>query len=77
MCGPKIVGKLIAAGAELNAASSSGITPLSMALLMHRPDAAEVLVASGARLNASQVQMLSAAVTDPRESAILQRAAGK
>jgi ankyrin repeat protein len=68
---------LIAAGADVNAASSTGITPLSMALLMHRPEAAEVLVASGARLNASQVEMLSAAVADPREKAILQRAAGK
>ena len=77
MCGPKIVGKLVAAGAEVNVANRSGMTPLSMALLMHRPDAAEVLVASGARLNASQVQMLGAAVTDPREKAILKRAAGK
>jgi ankyrin repeat protein len=77
MCGPKIVGKLIAAGADVNAASSTGITPLAMALLMHHPDAAEVLVARGARLNASQVEMLSAAVTDPREKAILERASGR
>ena len=61
-----MVAKLIAAGAEVKVANRVGMTPLSMALLMHRPDAAEALVASGARLNASQVQMLSASVTDPR-----------
>jgi hypothetical protein len=31
----------------------------------------------GARLNASQVQMLNASVTDPRAKAIIQRTAGK
>ena len=77
MCGPKIVGILIAAGADVNVANRGGMTPLSMALLMQRPDAAEVLVANGARLSASQVQMLGAAVTDPREKAIVQRAARK
>jgi hypothetical protein len=53
------------------------MTPLSMALLMHHPDAAEVLIAKGARLNASQVQMLNASLTDPREKAIVKRAAAK
>ena len=77
MCGPKIVGRLIAGGADVNAASNTNITPLGMALLMHRPDSAEVLVAKGARLTPAQVQMLSAAVTDPREKAIVQRAAAK
>ena len=77
MCGPKIVGKLIAAGAEINVANRGGLTPLGMALIMHKPDAAEVLVAKGARLTPAQVQMVSAAVTDPREKAILTRAAGK
>ena len=48
-----------------------------MALLMRHPDSAEVLVSKGARLNASQVQMLNASVTDPRSKAIIQRAAGK
>ena len=77
MCGPKIVARLIAAGADVNAASNTGITPLGMALLMHRADSAEVLVAKGARLTPAQVQMLGAAVTDPREKALVQRAATK
>ncbi len=77
MCGPKIVAALAAAGAEPNLTNRSGMNPLGMALLMHRPDAAEVLLAKGARLSPSQVQMLSAAATDPRSKAIIQRAAGK
>ena len=55
----------------------SGMTPLAMALLMRHPDSAEVLVSKGARLSPSQVQMLSASVTDPRGKAIMQRAAAK
>ena len=77
MCGPKIVSALIAAGADMKVTNGSGMTPLSMALLMHHPDSAEVMVNKGARLTPSQVQMLSASVTDPRAKAIVQRAAGK
>ena len=44
---------------------------------MRHPESAEVLVSKGARLNASQVQMLNASVTDPRAKAIIQRTAGK
>ncbi len=77
MCGPKIVTALIAAGADMKVTNGGGMTPLSMALLMRHPDSAEVMVNKGARLTPSQVQMLSASVTDPRAKAILQRAAGK
>ncbi len=77
MCGPKIVSALIVAGADLKVTNGSGMTPLSMALLMRHPDSAEVMVNKGARLTPSQVQMLSASVTDPRAKAVLQRAAGK
>jgi len=77
MCGPRIVTALIAAGADIKVTNGSGMTPLSMALLMRHPEAAEVLVAKGARLTASQVQMLNASVTDPRVKAVVQRAAGK
>jgi anti-sigma-K factor RskA len=77
MCGPRIVTALIAAGAEIKLTNGSGMTPLGMALLMKHPDAAEVLVSKGARLNASQAQMLNASVTDPRAKAMIQRAAGK
>jgi Ankyrin repeats (3 copies) len=77
MCGPKIVSALIAAGADMKVTNASGMTPLAMALLMRHPDSAEVMVNKGARLTPSQVQMLSASVTDPRAKAIVERAAGK
>jgi ankyrin repeat protein len=77
MCGPRTVGSLIVSGADFKATNKSGMTPLAMALLMHHPDAAEVLVSKGARLTATQVQMLNASVTDPKSKAIIQRAAGK
>jgi ankyrin repeat protein len=77
MCGPRIVTALIAAGADINLTNASGMTPLGMALLMHHPDSAEVLVSKGARLSASQAQMLNASVTDSRSKAIIRRAAGK
>jgi hypothetical protein len=77
MCGPNIVSHLIAAGAEVNVTNKSGMTPLGMALLMQHPDAAEVLVSNGARLTASQAQMLSASATDARSRALIKRATGK
>ena len=74
MCGPKIVGKLIAAGAEINVVNGSGINPLAMALIMRKVESAEVLVAKGARLTPAQVEMVSGAATDPRAKAIVARA---
>jgi len=74
MCGGKIVAALITAGADVNVGNGSGMNPLSMALLMHHPDAAEVLANKGAKLSAQQVQMLSASATDARSKAIIQRA---
>lgn len=75
-CGSKITLKLIEAGADVNAVNGSGITALSMALIMNRLDAAETLVAKGARLTAEQAAMASGN-TDPRVKAILQRATAK
>jgi ankyrin repeat protein len=77
MCGPRIVTALIEAGADMKVTNGSGMTPLAMSLLMRHPDSAEVLVSKGARLAPSQVQMLSASVTDPRSKVIIQRAATK
>jgi hypothetical protein len=57
--------------------NGSGITPLGMAFMMHKVDAAEALVNAGARLTAAQATMVSAMVTDPREKALLQRATRK
>ena len=51
------------------------MTPLTMALIMHHPDAAEALVGRGARLSKAQVQMVSASATDARSQAIIKRAA--
>ncbi len=75
MCGPKIVTRLAAAGADLNVTNGSGMTPLTMALIMRHPDAAEALVDRGARLSKAQVQMASASATDARSQAIIKRAA--
>jgi ankyrin repeat protein len=77
MCGGKIVSSLIAAGADVNVTNGSGITPLGMSFMMHKADAAEALVNGGARLTATQAQMVTAMVTDPREKALLQRATRK
>ena len=77
MCGPRIITQLATAGAEVNVANRSSMTPLAMALIMHHPDAAEALVARGARLSASQVQMVSGSATDARSQAIIKRATGK
>lgn len=74
MCGPKIVSKLVAAGAEVSAVNGSGISPLSMALIMQKLDSAEVLVDKGARLDAKQAQMVSGSATSPRAKGILARA---
>lgn len=74
MCGPRIVGLLITSGADFKITNKSGMNPLSMSLLMHHPDSAEVLVSKGAKLTSTQVQMLSASVTDPKSKAIIQKA---
>ncbi len=74
MCGPKVVTQLATAGADVNVTNGSGMTPLTMALIMHHPDAAEALVGRGARLSKAQVQMVSASATDARSQAIIKRA---
>jgi hypothetical protein len=76
-CGAKAVGKLIAAGAEVNVTNGSGISPLAMALIMSRLDAAEALAAKGATLTADQVTMVSGMATDPRAKAVIAKAKKK
>ncbi|MGH7805119.1 MAG: ankyrin repeat domain-containing protein [Candidatus Binatia bacterium] len=71
MCGPKIVGKLLAAGAEPNVVNGSGLSPLGMALLMQKLDSAEVLVEKGAKLDAKQATMVSGVATSDRAKAIV------
>jgi len=75
-CGPRIVGVLVDGGAKVAVKNGSGISPLQMALIMSRFDAAEALVAKGARLGKDDMMMVSG-VTDPHGKAIIQKATGK
>ena len=77
MCGARIVGRLVTAGAEVNITNKSGVNPLSMALLMQHPDAAEVLVGKGARLSAAQAGIVAASAIDARSREIVRRATGR
>lgn len=77
MCGGKITAKLVGAGADVNVVNGSGMSPLGMALIMQKLDAAEVLVDEGARLDAKQTQMVSATATSPRAKAIVAKATAK
>ena len=76
-CSAGAVNKLIAAGAEVNVTNGSGVNPLTMALIMSHLDAAEALVAKGARLSADQVTMVSGMATDARAKAIVKKASAK
>jgi hypothetical protein len=76
-CGSQVVLHLIAAGAEVNAKTATGITPLVMALISDHLDAADVLVNKGARMTHEQVVMVSAMATSPRAKAIVKKATKK
>lgn len=65
------------AGADVEARNGSGMSPLSIALLMRKTDAAEALVARSARLSAREREIPDASVTDPRGKELVRRAAGK
>ena len=66
---------LVAAGAKVDQKNGSGVAPLPMALIMSNFDAAEALVAKGAKLAKSDATMVSG-VTDPRGKAIIKKAMG-
>jgi hypothetical protein len=72
-CGPRIVGVLVEGGAQVGARNGSGVSPLAMALIVGNLDAAEALVARGARLAKEDGPMVSG-VTDPRGRALIARA---
>ena len=76
-CGAKVVKLLLDAGAEPAPRNGSGITPLGMAMIMSHFDAAEALVAGGARLDAKEAEMVSGSATDERAKAILKKATAK
>jgi hypothetical protein len=75
-CGPRVIGVLVAGGAKLDARNGSGVVPLAMALIMSNFDAADALVAKGAKLGKNDQTMVSG-VTDPRGKAIIQKAMGR
>lgn len=72
-CGPRVVGALVEGGAKVDVRNGSGITPLTLALIVGNFDAAEALVARGARLGDRDLPMV-AGVTDPRGRAIVEKA---
>jgi hypothetical protein len=72
-CGPRVAALLVDAGAQVDARNGSGITPLALALIMGNFDAAEALVAKGARLGKDDATMVSG-VTDPRGQALIAKA---
>jgi hypothetical protein len=73
-CGPRVIRALIDHGAEVNVINGSGTTPLMIAFFMNHLDAAEALVAKGAKLTTQQAQVVSASATDPRAKAIIAKA---
>jgi ankyrin repeat protein len=72
-CGDKVVSKLVAGGANVNVTNGSGMTPLMIAIFSNRYEAAEALVAKGAKLTKDQAAMVSA-MPDPRAKALAQKA---
>ena len=75
--GARLVGLLADAGADLRHKNGSGLSAFGLALLGGKLDAAEVLVAKGARIGAEEKAMLDASVTDARGRQLVARAARK
>jgi hypothetical protein len=76
-CGPGAALRLIKAGADPNAVNGSGVTPLTMALIINHLDSAEAMVSKGGRLTADQLTMVSSLATTERAKAILKKASAK
>jgi hypothetical protein len=74
-CGPRIVALLVDAGTPVGAKNKSGVSPLSLALVVGNFDAAEGLIAKGARLRKDDMMMVSG-VVDPRGKALIRKASG-
>jgi len=77
-CPRPVILRLVKAGADMKFRSSLGYTPLSMAFIVQKLDAAEALIDSGARLSAEAVAKLKDKHTDDaRYQALLKKAAAK
>ena len=75
-CGPRVINLLVDKGAKINQRNGSGVLPVCMALIMNNFDAAEALIARGARIGKEDAPMVSG-VTDPRGKALVQKAMKK
>lgn len=77
-CPPEVVRRLVKAGADLNARTPQGYTPLSMALIVENYDAADVLIGAGARLSAEAAKnLMDGEEKNARLAAIVKRARAK
>jgi hypothetical protein len=75
-CGKRTIGVLVDAGAKVGDRNGSGLTALGFALLYGKLDAAEALVAKGARLTKQERAMVEPSATDPRAKALIRKATG-
>lgn len=73
-CPPVVVKRLLDAGADLEARTPQGFSPLSMALTVNNLDTAELLIERGARLKPETVRKLFSKVEEPRLKALVKRA---
>ncbi len=76
-CGALVVHHLLAAGARLDGRTPQGFTPLSMALVTKHYDAADELVAAGARLPADVAGKFVGGPPDARLTALLAKATAR
>lgn len=73
-CPPVVVKRLLDAGADIEARTPQGFSPLSMALTVNNLDTAELLIERGARLKPETVRKLFSKVDDARLKTLVQRA---
>jgi len=73
-CGAGVINELLDAGANLNMSNGSGVTPLQVAFMDKHLDAAEALIARGARMTQKQADMISAFTKEPPAKALLVKA---
>lgn len=77
-CSPDVVRRLVKGGADLNSRTPQGYTPLSMALIVENYDAADALIASGARLSAEAAKnLMDGEEKNARLAALVKRARAK
>jgi len=74
-CPPAVVERLLDAGANIEARTPQGFSPLSMALTVKNYDTAEMLIGRGARIKPETVKKLFSSTGDARLDALVQRAA--